>query len=382
MGNLHWWRAALALLAGCAGAAMAAGPERVATTDRGLWPYKIDTPAGFDQASRAEILALANAWETMDTPRDAGAWTVWLGIKSADVTSIARWRDQATARWAENFVRASGNCHGAGDLLCPPKPLHTWPEIVQFARDAWSALPEPLRVWSAEQRRFYATYLYEQARLAALFPHVTSEILAHDGGEILGTDYPDKTFLLTFDDGPSPVGGETDQLITELRRDKVDGVFFILGDRLQERLVGSTRADLRALYSGMCVASHGAVHQPHPRLATWRQSIDETNAALAGILPEGQAAVKYFRPPYGQRTPEISRYVAGLHQQNMLWNMDSQDWNPHITAPQVSSRMLTLMLLWRRGILLFHDVHPKARVALPDILAATRSVGLSWMSCR
>jgi len=103
---------------------------------------------------------------------------------------------------------------------------------------------------------------------------------------------------------------------------------------------------------------------------------------LTTILPAGQEAVKYFRPPYGQRTPEISQYVVNRHQQDMLWNIDSQDWNAHVTPEQVTGRMISLMLLWRHGILLFHDVHPKAKQVLPAILSATENSGIHWTSCR
>jgi peptidoglycan/xylan/chitin deacetylase (PgdA/CDA1 family) len=117
-------------------------------------------------------------------------------------------------------------------------------------------------------------------------------------------------------------------------------------------------------------------------MADWQESIDSTNMALMSIVPAGQQRVKYFRPPYGQRTLLISEYVEKAKQQVMLWNIDSQDWNAHITAEQMSGRMVSLMLLWRRGILLFHDVHPKARKALPEILNATEKAGVRWIRCR
>ena len=362
--------------------AEAADPVRIATTDRTAWPYGMGSVKAFNLASRAEILALANVWAANDTQRDAEDWAGRLSIKEADPVSIERWRDQIRPVWTENFEKASMSCQTGADLFCPPARLPTWAEIVAFARRNWASLPKPLRPWAAEQRRFYEAYLYEQLRLAALFPNITSEVLAHDDSEILGRGYPDGSFLLTFDDGPTAVSGPTDQMIALLRQRHVSALFFLLGDRLQLRLAASDPAAIRALYEVMCVASHGEAHRPHPKMENWKQSIDSANAALSTILPSGQTRVKYFRPPYGQRTREISRYIVSLHQRDMLWNIDSQDWNPGITSGQVIGRTVTLMLLWRRGILLFHDGHPVARKAIPVILAATKKTGIHWMGCR
>ncbi len=44
--------------------------------------------------------------------------------------------------------------------------------------------------------------------------------------------------------------------------------------------------------------------------------------------------------------------------------------------------MLTLMLLWRKGVIVFHDTQDKARVALPQLLQATGQSGLGWQDCR
>ena len=59
--------------------------------------------------------------------------------------------------------------------------------------------------------------------------------------------------------------------------------------------------------------------------------------------------------------------------------MDSQDWNKDITARQVADRQITLMLLWRKGILLFHDVHYKAQTAVPIIKEYFKKANINWV---
>jgi hypothetical protein len=42
--------------------------------------------------------------------------------------------------------------------------------------------------------------------------------------------------------------------------------------------------------------------------------------------------------------------------------------------------MATLMLIKRHGVLLFHDVHPKAKVALPVIFGKL-GAAVEWRDC-
>ena len=51
-------------------------------------------------------------------------------------------------------------------------------------------------------------------------------------------------------------------------------------------------------------------------------------------------------------------------------------------ADESAQRVLTLMLLWRKGVIVFHDTQDKARVALPMVLQATTQSGLGWQECR
>lgn len=42
----------------------------------------------------------------------------------------------------------------------------------------------------------------------------------------------------------------------------------------------------------------------------------------------------------------------------VLWNIDSQDMSPGLSIQQVADRVTTLMLLWRKGIIRWHDKGP------------------------
>jgi peptidoglycan-N-acetylglucosamine deacetylase len=255
------------------------------------------------------------------------------------------------------------------------------PSLKALAFRADSQMPAALLPWRDAAKRFYADYLYEQLRLAALFNKVSSEIFTYSPKEIQGDGFPDKSFLLTFDDGPTAPGGGTDALIAWLRQNRLDGTFFMLGGNLRHRLEKQSAGDLQGIYKGMCTASHGLEHKSHAKWDQWRASIAGTQALLDSVFTDNRARTRYFRPPYGQRTRDAQALLDSLGIKMMLWNLDSQDWNAKITAAQAADRIASLMLLWRRGILLFHDVHEKALAALPVVTKGVAGSGVVWKGC-
>ncbi len=367
--------AAVGVLVLLAGPALAVGPAAVGRPDRSLWPEPLDTPRAFDRASRAEILSFAAALaETREL--DGAALAEALGIKTASRESVGTWRRLTEERLAENFRRASESCT-AGDGLCDPKMTAAALDGAALGLDA--ALPPRFRAWRENARAFHRTYAREQLRLAALFPHPTSEVLTMADGERTGFELPDRRFLLTFDDGPSPRSGSTDALLGVLRASGRNGVFYMLGERLTARRQQEADAALRERFAGMCVASHGERHVSHQGFAGWQGSVTETDARLRQAF--GPLYRPLFRPPYGQRKVDSAAFFAEHGLTVALWNIDSQDWSASVDAGDVEGRVLSLMLLGKRGVILFHDIHPKAARALPDLWRATGRAGITWMDC-
>jgi peptidoglycan/xylan/chitin deacetylase (PgdA/CDA1 family) len=360
----------IVLLAVLPGLVAHAGP-RVALTERAHWPHPLSSPEAFDLASRAELAVFVEALAESDARTEA------MGNKGA----VARWKERTRQVLVENFVRARGTC-SPGALLCEGAVPGTWEELVAASRAGLATLPTELGPWSSEQRAFYPGYLGEQLRLARLFPRVTSEVLPLKDSERLGVELPDRHFLLTFDDGPSPRGGQTDVLTGMLRAEGLHAVFFLLGNQYEARRQTASAAGLQALYAGMCVASHGQEHRSHARWTGATAAMERFHARLAESLPEGQERLTLFRPPYGQRTPEVLEALGRGGLTSMLWNIDSQDWHGSVKGSHAAGRVLSLMLLWRRGIILFHDVHPKASEALPRIWRELRGTGMRWVDCR
>jgi len=365
-----------ALLAIVVGPTFAAGPAEVAVGDRGAWPHPFTSAAAFDLASRAELLAFGNALANTEKLNDRELQEL-LNVKTFDHNSVERIRAKYWNRLTANYLLASAHCEG-NQPFCVA--VHDQADF-RKAAVAFDAAPQPIyRDWFTQARSFHRTYLAELLRLAALFPRVNSEVDTYSPRELDGNALPDRSFLLTFDDGPTLQGGTTDDMLETLRASHLNGVFFTLGAQLQKRLQQGGPTTMASAYRGMCVGSHGWEHRSHSTLPLWQDSVTRS----VGLVHDNPPAsfVPLFRPPYGQRKPDSGEFLSSRGLYVVLWNIDSQDWNAKMSADDVKQRVRTLMLLWRHGVILFHDIHPKAQVAVPWLAKQLDAAGIQWVDCK
>ena len=360
-------------------AAFASGPAVVAKADQKLWPEAINTSVGFDKASRASLLIYIWMLKDVQTLSDAQMLEAFK-IKSLNRSSVEKWLAKEQVFSLKNFQLASTQC------LHDDRP-DDW-SCVQSANieqlndsKAYAKPPKALLPWRENLEAFTRSYLYEQMRLAALFPKISSEIDRFNDVEWNGDALLDLQFYLSFDDGPTRANGTTDSTLKMLSAHKKSGVFFLLGENLDVRQKATSSESLAALYADQCVASHGWSHVSHASGDQWQSSITRTHSLLDSVFTgfAGQI-LPLFRPPYGQRKADSGAFFKAQNLQVALWNLDSQDWNAQVSANDVVNRMLTLMLIKRHGVLLFHDIHPKANVALPSMFEALGSC-VKWGAC-
>lgn len=356
-----------------AGAVQAAGPQTMATVDRASWPQQLHSPEAFDTASRAEILLFAKALLASEST-DAATLKQQLGVKQLNLESLQAVRQRFWARLLENYQLAQLSC-GQDAAFCPPVT-----DLATLRQQASQlSIAPPFAAWAQSSAAFHRSYLNEQLRLAALFPQVSSEIALFSELEHNGDELADRQFLLSFDDGPSASGGNSDRLLAALAEQKLTGIFYVLGANLQTRLQKTSAAALQTLYAGQCVGLHGWQHKSHSQWSEWQDSVSRSNALVRQSLPGNYVA--WFRPPYGQRLADSAGFFRQQGLQVGLWNIDSQDWSNKVSAAAAGQRVLTLMLLWRRGVILFHDIHSKAPVAVPWLVQASQGSGVSWQDC-
>lgn len=367
---------ALVWLLSASALAVAAGPDTVARSDRSLWPDAIDTPDSFDRASRAEILvfvaALAEESDLSGEPlKDR------LHIKAADTASIEKVRDRLLKESLRNWKVASHNCP-QDPFLC--REINSTLQLVEYGKAIAADLPATYQPWYTHALIFHKRYADELIRLAALFPKVSSEIDVYSTREYNGSELPDRHFLLTFDDGPTNKDGNTDLLLPLLNHQGIHASFYMLGERLSARLQQNDAVSLEKEFQGQCTALHGWKHVSHAKSDDWEESVLRTRDLVKQSFPS--EFQPWFRPPYGQRRSDSASFFAANGLFVALWNIDSQDWNAHMTGEDAAQRVMSLMLLWRHGVILFHDIHPKAQVAVPWLINHTHNTGVHWQDCR
>ncbi len=351
--------------------AYGAGPKKVATYDRDLWPVAIENNMQFNRASLFENIMFASVLRELPAKLDQQYLQDFTRLKKVKLASANEWLIKTQSRIAQNIALAQcvKNC-----------AEHTWQDVSAIIDRELNQLPAQYHPWKTAAHAFYKTYLYEQMRLAALFPRITSEIDTLNNDEHTGFEWSDGEFLLSFDDGPSKEGHNTDQLLTWLNNNDINGVFFALGKRLEARAKNQGKENVMALYKGQCLASHGYEHNSHAKGEKWSSSINKTRALVKTYQPKNKTVA--FRPPYGQRSLALLNQLKDHGDDLMLWNIDSQDWNRKLTGEQVAHRMEALMLLWRRGTLLFHDIHPRALTALKRLHKLVLAKESGWINCQ
>lgn len=367
------------VLAVCAGLfwlqAQAAAPV-IATIDRSVWPERLETPELFDVASRAEILAFAHELYLSEKLDEEGL-KQRLGLRFVNVPSLNVVRHRLWLRLLENYQNAQKSCEQDANfcvLVEDMDQLRQRAEEYQVSNDSFYAN------WARPGAAFHQRYLNELLFMAALFPQTSSEIERYNSDEMSGDEMPDRTFMLNFESGPSPADGGTDWLADFMRQQKMTATFFVLGKSLQERLDSTSVAGLQALYRQQCVGIQGWEYRSHSQWLDWRDSVRRSAALVQQVLPDN--FVPLFRPPYGHRRADSGDFFRAEHLRVSLWNIDAEDDTGRLSAEQVGDRVLTLMLLWRKGTVVFHDVANKAQSALPLLLANTAQSELIWEDCR
>ncbi|TCC28655.1 polysaccharide deacetylase family protein [Kribbella sindirgiensis] len=145
-----------------------------------------------------------------------------------------------------------------------------------------------------------------------------------------------KVLYLTFDDGPQHEW--TPKVLQLLRKHKAQATFFVLGIQVAQypELIAAERA------AGHTVGNHTWDHKTLTLLpdAKVRQEI------AMGVKS------KCLRPPTGATNTKIQAIAAAYHQRQVLWDVDTKDWE----KPGAAHIENAIMAGARPGaIILMHD---------------------------
>ncbi|MCL7366301.1 bifunctional polysaccharide deacetylase/glycosyltransferase family 2 protein [Streptomyces ardesiacus] len=151
-------------------------------------------------------------------------------------------------------------------------------------------------------------------------------ILTFPGGRATTVSVPDKTIVLTFDDGPDPTW--TQQVLEILDTYDVPGTFFLVGSMV------SRHPDIvrNMVEQGNEVGVHAFTHVDLSYQSTARvtREIEQTQLALAGAAG---ITTTLFRAPYSSETDAIDDYSWPVYESlgadgytSVFVDTDSDDW--------------------------------------------------------
>ncbi|MFF2136597.1 bifunctional polysaccharide deacetylase/glycosyltransferase family 2 protein [Streptomyces sp. NPDC058193] len=203
-------------------------------------------------------------------------------------------------------------------------------------------------------------------------------ILSFAGGTARTQPVPDKTIVLTFDDGPDPEW--TGKVMDILDENDVPGTFFLVGSMIT-RYPDVVR---RMVDEGNEVGVHTFTHVDlsYQSEARVKREIAQTQLALAGAAG---ITTTLFRAPYSSRTDAIDDYSWPVYERlgamgytSVFIDTDSEDWQ----QPGVSK-----IVTWATpkdgdgASVLFHDAggdRSETLAALPQYIAKMKAKGYTF----
>lgn len=138
-------------------------------------------------------------------------------------------------------------------------------------------------------------------------------------GSVEAVATPEREIVLTFDDGPDPVG--TPAVLDALAVHGATATFFVLLTRVRRfpEVLERVRAE------GHEIALHGVDHQRLTRFSA-REVRGRTAAAKVELEELTGERVRWFRPPYGAQTPAAWLAVRRAGLVPVLWGPTTWDW--------------------------------------------------------
>jgi peptidoglycan-N-acetylglucosamine deacetylase len=147
--------------------------------------------------------------------------------------------------------------------------------------------------------------------------HPRSQLFGHT---VFQTDQPRK-LAITFDDGPNPA--ITPKLLDLLDRHRAKATFFLVGRFVREApdLVREISA------RGHLLGNHTDSH-PNLFFCGWEETRTELLRCSEAIGQATWAEPRWFRPPFGVRSPWLGELVQQQRMRTVMWTLMPGDWRP------------------------------------------------------
>lgn len=245
----------------------------------------------------------------------------------------------------------------SGALVTRGIDLEPWDDYIKLLRSQYT------------RESIYQSFNQSGSELAE--PVMRGAEAQEDKPELVwGFNVPDKTVVLTFDDGPHY--RNTEAILDTLKAHEINAYFFAVGKNIGtlsngEPTLGKNAGLLkRALLEGHHLANHSYSHSVLTKLDADGQKTElhNTNQLLKAVSGNENT---FFRPPYGSKNPALLELSSSLSMRTIMWNIDSQDWADPVPE-SIVKRVMAELEKRKKGIILFHDIHKQTVQALPSLL--------------
>jgi len=180
----------------------------------------------------------------------------------------------------------------------------------------------------------------------------------------------ENTIALTFDDGPKP--GVTELLVNVLKQENVAGTFFVIGRH------AAANPNLVKLIAdgGFEIENHTYTHSNLTLLSS--TSVErELLKTIAAVQAATGKRMKYFRPPGGNLSPEVTKIAA-------LWGLTPCMWTVTADALEYGNGAQLVEFVLKHaqpgGIIILHNGRMTTVEALPRIIAGLRQRGYRFVT--
>lgn len=185
---------------------------------------------------------------------------------------------------------------------------------------------------------------------------------------LIGSELPEKTLCLTFDDGPGRSlsknrGVKTLELAKYLQKEGIVATFFMVGKFVKR--YPEVVKEVKKL--GHIIGSHTYNHPEMVKHFNKGKNIVSELAKTENLIKDySDNNTIYFRPPHGRWDPSISNklnhdLVTSINYIGPVgWEIDAGDWifwskKDADAAPKCAEAYLKIIHEKKRGILLMHD---------------------------
>lgn len=180
----------------------------------------------------------------------------------------------------------------------------------------------------------------------------------------------EKVLYLTFDAGYE--NGDTAKILDAMKKHKVKGTFFLVGNYLQ------TNPELvkRMVKEGHTVGNHTFHHPDMSQIAT-KEAFQKELQDLEALYQEvtGQEMTKYYRPPQGKYSESNLKMAHELGYKTIFWSLAYVDWYEDQQPTREEAFQKLIPRIHPGAIVLLHSTSKTNGEILDELLTKWEDLG-------